>query len=229
MENQISKLPLSKLPSISELINSDILALDEINQLNILLNQQPPQKWLKKHPMTNQPYLPIERVEYLLTKLFFRWKVEILQTQLIGNSVVVSVRLHYFNPITNEWEWQDGIGAAPLQTDKNAGAIEFNKLKSAAVMMAAPAAKSYAVKDAAEQIGAIFGKNINRADKANYDNLAQSELFNKELPELFQDTPEWEQAIKSLKNGYTIEQLEKKFSITDLNKSLLETQANETI
>jgi hypothetical protein len=41
-------------------------------------------------------------------------------------------------------------------------------------MMAAPAAKSYAVKDAAEQIGAIFGKNLNRADKANYDSLAEN-------------------------------------------------------
>jgi len=172
---------INKLPAIQELINSDIMQLDEINQLNILLNQQPPVKWLKQHPFVkNLVYLPIERVEYLLTKLFFRWKVEVKETQLIGNSVCVSIRLHYFNPVTNEWEWQDGIGASPLQTDSGAGAIEFNKLKSGAVMMAAPAAKSYAVKDAAEQIGAIFGKNLNRADKANYDNLAKSEIFSKQ-------------------------------------------------
>jgi hypothetical protein len=173
-----------KLPAINDLINSDLIALDEVNQLNILLNQQPPAKWLKQHPFVKSvKYLPIERIEYLLTKLFFRWKVEVKTTQLIGNSVCITVRLHYFNPITNEWEWQDGVGAAPLQTDKDAGAIEFNKLKSAAVMMAAPAAKSYAVKDAAEQIGAIFGKNLNRADKANYDNLADSEAFKKDSEE----------------------------------------------
>jgi len=170
-----------ELPAIKDLINSDLLALDEVNQLNILLNQQPPEKWLKVHPFVKKlKYLPIERVEYLLTKLFFRWKVEIKSTQLIGNSVCVTVRLHYFNPITNEWEWQDGVGASPLQTDSGAGAIEFNKLKSGAVMMSAPAAKSYAVKDAAEQIGAIFGKNLNRADKANYDNLANSKVFKTE-------------------------------------------------
>lgn len=169
------------LPAIKDLINSDLMQLEEINDLNILLNQQPPEKWLKQHPFVKGlKYLPIERVEYLLTRLFFRWRVEIKNTQLIGNSVCVEVRLHYFNPITNEWDWQDGVGASPLQTDKDAGATDFNKLKSSAVMMSAPAAKSYAVKDAAEQIGAIFGKNLNRADKANYDSLAQNEIFKSE-------------------------------------------------
>lgn len=180
----------TQLPALKDLINSDLMLLDEVNDLNILLNQQPPEKWLKIHPFVkNLKYLPIERVEYLLTKIFFRWKVEIKTTQLIGNSVVIAIRLHYFNPITNEWEWQDGVGASPLQTDKDSGAIEFNKLKSGAVMMAAPAAKSYAVKDAAEQIGAIFGKNLNRADKANYDNLADSEVFKKDekLTQIFKE------------------------------------------
>lgn len=172
MENKFN------LPAIKDLINADILQLEETNQLNILLNQQPPEKWLKVHPFVkNLKYLPIERIEYLLTRIFFKWRVEIKKTQLIGNSVVVEVRLHYFNPISNEWDWQDGVGASPLQTDSGSGAIEFNKLKSGAVMMAAPAAKSYAVKDAAEQIGAIFGKNLNRADKANYDELSKNPAF----------------------------------------------------
>jgi len=177
------------LPKLKDIIDSDVMKLEEINDLNILLNQQPPEKWLKSHPyVKGLKYIPIERVEYLLTRLFFRWKVEIKNTQLIGNSVVVEVRLHYFNPILNEWEWQDGVGASPLQTDSGAGAIEFNKLKSGAVMMSAPAAKSYAVKDAAEQIGAIFGKNLNRADKANYDSLADNPAIKtkeEKLTELF--------------------------------------------
>jgi hypothetical protein len=174
-----------KLPAIKDLINSDIIALEEINDLNILLNQQPPSNWLKQHPITKQLYLPIERVEYLLTRLFFQWRAEIKDSKLIGNSVQVTIRLHYHNPVTNEWDWQDGIGACPLQTEKNAGAIEFDKLKSSAVMMASPAAKAYAIKDAAECIGCIFGKNLNRADKANYDILKDNELFKaKEDPKM---------------------------------------------
>jgi len=40
-------------------------------------------------------------------------------------------------------------------------------------MKAAPAAESYAVKDAAEKIGKIFGKDLNRADQIVYDELAK--------------------------------------------------------
>jgi hypothetical protein len=182
---------LDKLPEVSELINSDLQKLEEVNKLNILLNQKPPDKWLKTNPMAKSvKYLPIEKVEYLLTRIFFRWKVEIKNSQLIGNSVCVEVRLHYFNPVTNEWEWQDGIGASPLQTNKDAGAIEFNSLKSNAVMMAAPAAKTYAVKDAAEQIGAIFGKDLNRMDVINYNELSKNPaLKNKEekMKEIFDE------------------------------------------
>jgi hypothetical protein len=175
MENKLAVIKEFQLPKLNELINDDVMKLSEINDLNILLNQPPPDKWLKQHPyVKNLKYLPIERVEYLLTRLFFRWRVEIKDTKLIGNSIVVDIRLHYFNPVLNEWDWQDGVGASPLQTDSGSGAIEFNKLKSGAVMMSAPAAKSYAVKDAAEQIGAIFGKNLNRADKANYETLAEN-------------------------------------------------------
>jgi hypothetical protein len=52
--------------------------------------------------------------------------------------------------------------------------------------MSAPASESYAIKDAAEKIGAIFGKNLNRADRMSYDILAQNQIFKKkELGELF--------------------------------------------
>jgi hypothetical protein len=93
-----------KLPALNDLINSDIIALDETNQLNILLNQTPPVKWLKTHPIatvkendgTIRPYyyLPIERIEYLLTKLFFKWRVDIKTVQLIGNYVVTVITLN---------------------------------------------------------------------------------------------------------------------------------------
>ena len=75
--------------------------------------------------------------------------------------------------------WQDGIGAAPIQTDKGAGAMQWDKAKSDAVMKAAPAAESYAVKDAAEKIGKLFGKDMNRADKIMYDTLPTIEKKDK--------------------------------------------------
>ena len=151
---------------------SEKVELAQENQLNLLLNQEPKKEWIKDHPIVkNIKYLPIERVEWMLTNIFIKWRVEVRDYKLIGNSVCVNVRLNYLSPVTNEWDYQDGLGAAPLQTDKDAGAIEFDKLKNDAVMKALPAAESYAVKDAAEKLGKLFGKDLNRADKIMYDTL----------------------------------------------------------
>lgn len=173
---------ITKLPSIVELYSEENLAIAEKeNALAVILNSPPKAEWLKKHPMAKKKnaqgesvsaeYIPIERIEYLLTRIFIQWRVEIKDSKLIGNSVVVTVRLHYKDPLSGEWLWQDGIGATQLQTDAGAGAIEFDKLKSSAVQMAAPSAESYAVKDAAAKIGRIFGKDVNRREDISYTEL----------------------------------------------------------
>lgn len=167
-----------KLPSIQEIYQNDSLSmLQKDNALQLLLNQEPKKEWLKAHPMVQVKqgdryvpllYLPIERVEWLLINVFIKHRVKIKSVKLIANSVVVTVRLKYFDHINKEWNWQDGVGAAPLQTDKGAGATDSNAIKSAAVQMAAPAAESYAVKDAAEKIGRLFGRDLNRADNTSF-------------------------------------------------------------
>lgn len=167
------KMENRKLPAIQDLYDGDLDLKRDVNDLNILLNQPPAEKWLKKHPIASGVrYLPIERVEWLLTRIFLEWRVEVKQIQVIANSCVVTIRLFYRDVLTNEMLWQDGIGAAPIQTDKGAGATDFNKVKSDGVMKSAPAAESYAVKDAAEKIGKLFGKDLNRADQLLYDTLA---------------------------------------------------------
>jgi hypothetical protein len=162
----------AKLPSLKSLYDGDLELKTEQNKLNILLNKEPNPKWIKDHPFAKGvKYIPIERVEYLLTRLFIKWRIEVKTIQTIANSVVVTVRLHYQNIEDMEWSWQDGIGAAPIQTEAKAGAMEWDKVRSDAVMKSAPAAESYAVKDAAEKIGKIFGKDLNRKDAVMYDAL----------------------------------------------------------
>lgn len=190
------------LPSIDDLY-SEVAVMQKQNQLNVLLNQEPKQNWVKEHPLIKKvKYIPIERVEWLLTSIFVKWRVEILNVGLIANSVAVTIRLHYLNPITNQMESQDGVGAAPLQTDKDAGATDWTRIKSDAVMKAVPAAESFAVKDAAEKIGKLFGKDLNRADKIMYDSLTKKFSNNgfeeriknaktkAELNEIFMEIPE---------------------------------------
>lgn len=161
----------SNLPKIQELYNETEVREKE-NDLNVLLNQPPKQDWIKEHPVQgNIKYLSIARVEYLLTRIFQRWQIEVKQVQLLGNSIVAAVRVWYKDPISNEWLYTDGVGAQSLQTAKGAGAIDFNNLNSNAVQLAAPAAKSFAIKDAAEHLGKLFGRDINRPDQISYDSL----------------------------------------------------------
>jgi len=175
-----NKPAVRQLPTYEELVAGDITLKNQQTEVNILLNQEPPRLWLKEHPMAKGiKYLPIERVEYMLTSIFKRWNVEVRQVQVIANSVVVTIRLYYQDILSNEMLWQDGIGASPIQTDKGAGAMDWNHTKNDAVMKSAPAAESYAVKDAAEKIGKLFGKDMNRADKIMYDTLPTIEKRDK--------------------------------------------------
>ncbi len=158
-----------KLPTLQEL-QQDLTVAFKNDQLNLLLNQEPPKQWVKVHPFAkNVLYLPIERVEYLLTKIFQRWRAEIIERGQIFNSVFVHVRLHYMNPTNGEWDFMDGLGAVGIQTDAGASAADMAKIKSDAVMKALPAAESYAIKDAAEKLGKIFGKDLNRKEVVGFE------------------------------------------------------------
>lgn len=167
MSTEITK----KMPTLEELY-SDSDLINKQNALNIILNANPKKEWVREHPFVrNLLYLPIERVEYLLTMIFTKWRVEIKEVKLIANSVIVTVRLHVQDPISGEWDYEDGIGAMPIQVSKGSGATEFDKMNSSAIQIGAPAAESFAIKDAAEKFGRIFGKDLNRKDDISYDRL----------------------------------------------------------
>lgn len=178
-----------KVPSIAEIYaaGEDMPTLQKDSVIQVILNNPPQQSWIKEHPIAKKEvmingrkekvpllYIPVERLEWLMTNIFVRWKLEVKEYKLIANSVSVSVRLHYYDHVMQEWHWQDGVGAQPLQTDSGAGATDFNKIKANAVQIALPAAESYAFKDAAEKIGKLLGKDLNRAENnISYESLGK--------------------------------------------------------
>jgi len=163
-----TKLPLPKLQDL----HYDAELAFKNDELKLLLNQPPPEKWLKAHPMAKMKnadgkfvaarYLPIDKVEFLLDRIFQEWRCEVLRESLMVNSIVVTVRIHYRNPVTGEWSYHDGIGAKSLQVDSGSLPSDLTSVKDAALMMAAPSAKSFAIKDAVEHLGILFGRNVNR-------------------------------------------------------------------
>ncbi len=198
-KNKLATQQPNKLPTIKELV--DLAETDQAyadNNLAVLLNQPPPKGWVKFHPIAKVknekgeevplPYLPIERVEYLLTRIFTIWHREIKSVMVIANSVQVTVRLHVRNPLTMEMEWNDGVGAVAIQTDKGKGAMDWNFAKANGVQLAVPAAAAYATKNAAEQWGNLFGKDLARREQVNYtDILVKEEQITAEsLKELYE-------------------------------------------
>ena len=153
----------------------DEVKIEEIKdsaRLKFILNSTVNTKWLKTHPTAkNVKYLPIDKIEILLDMIFQEWRIEILNISQLAQSVCVTVRVHYKNPITGEWSFHDGVGASPLQTNAGKSAADLANIKNNAVQLAAPAAKSYAIKDAVEHLGKMFGRDINRSDTVGYEFL----------------------------------------------------------
>jgi hypothetical protein len=178
------------LPSLQELHHAPAEAF-KADQLNLLLNQEPPQKWISVNKYAgNSNYIPIEKVEFLLTRIFQEWRAEVIGYAQLFNSVSCHVRLHYKNPLNGQWSYHDGLGAVGIQTEAGKPASDMNSIKQDAVMKALPAAKSYAIKDAAEHLGKLFGRDLNRKDVIPF-----SGAYNKV------DTTNHIENLKNVKNG----------------------------
>ena len=166
MSNESTSIEISqtKLPSIQELYANPELSLKQ-DQLMHYLNQPPPAKWVLVHPyIKNYKYLPIEKIEFLLKKIFKKYRIEILREGTAFNGVYVVVRLWYKDLLTGEMDFHDGIGAIQLQTASGTSPADLANINNGALSMAFPLAETIAVKDAADKLGDIFGANLNRKD-----------------------------------------------------------------
>lgn len=193
----------------------DEVKIEEIKdsaRLKFILNSGVNTKWLKTHPTAkNVKYLPIDKIEILLDMIFQEWRIEILNISQLAQSVCVTVRVHYKNPITGEWSFHDGVGASPLQTNAGKSAADLANIKNNAVQLAAPAAKSYAIKDAVEHLGKMFGRDINRSDTVGYEFLYKDEEQKKEVKDNSKEL------ITQLKSSKNLKELQDNF-VKGVNK-----------
>lgn len=169
-----------------------------------LMNTPPDEKWIKSLA-GGILYLPIGVIEQLLSIIYGRFRYEVLSYENNGEVVTASVRVHIFNPVFEEWEFVDGVGGSPL--DKSQGSM--------ALALALPAAKTFAVKDAVEPLGKIFGKDLNRADQISYDGMKPDTDYTKLFVPALKDYKGKDKAelqkemMDAVKNGWTNELVEK--------------------
>jgi hypothetical protein len=188
------------MSELIKLIESDeLLKFEKADAFLEFINQSPPKSWVKEHPLAkNVKYLPIDKVELILKRVFQEYRVEILREGQMLNSIYVTVRLHYKHPIES-WTYQDGTGAIPIQTDAGKNASELQWIKSDAISKGLPAAESFAIKDAADKIGDIFGGNLNRKDTLSFTPMYTDK--DKKLKE------EVAAAIEAIENAETMDDL----------------------
>lgn len=154
--------PPSKVPPVAPpptLNLPEHINITTEGELRAVLDQDPPQEWLKIHPDAHGPqqedgsylpyyYLPINRQKQLMQAIFGGYRREILNTTALKNSIVVTMRVVYRDPLTLREQYQDGIGASSAAASM--------------VQMAAPGAGSMAFMDAVKNIGRIFGRDLNK-------------------------------------------------------------------
>jgi hypothetical protein len=206
---------MSNLPKIKDLY-SDITVAQKNDAFVTLMNQQPKKEWVKTHPfIKNYKYLPIERIEFLLKTIFKSYRIEVLREGSSFNGVYVVVRVHYLHPLTNTWEFHDGIGASQLQTKSGTSPSDLININNGALSMAFPMAKTIAIKDACDHFGNLFGADLNRKDVINYD-------IDLTLIELTPEHPNWDKVKTAIESGgFTIEQVKSKYTLSNENEKLL--------
>lgn len=212
--NQTTSLErvLNRIPTIAELFSDDIEGAFKNEKLNLLLSTPPKKEWVKEHPfIQNYKYLPIDKVEYLLRRIFKKYNIEILREGTSFNGVYVVVRVHYLNPTNGKMEFHDGIGAIQLQTKKGASPADLANINNGALSIAYPIAKSIAIKDACDHFGALFGSDLNKKDAINYtmdQNIVNAKINN-----------EYSRTIKVLDSCTTLDELDNVInSIKDISQ-----------
>lgn len=209
----------NELPKIQDLFN-DIELAREQDALMVLLNQEPPVKWIKEHPyIKGYRYLPIDKIEFLLKRIFKKYCIEVLREGSSFNGVYVVVRVHYQNPITGQMDFHDGIGATQLQTAKGTSPADLANINNGALAMAYPLAKTVAIKDACDHFGKSFGSDLNRKDTLDYG--IDTKLSYSKPPLQFGTGQYDTQYSKILEGTITVEQIKQHYSLTpEVEKAL---------
>lgn len=179
------------------------------------LNQEPDPKELGKTPDGKARTLPISFVEMTLDELFLgQWETSEPTYQQVFNEVVGSLVLTVWHPITNRPIRRIGFASVVITQDKDATISEFNATKKKnALDLSFPKLKSECTKNAAQSLGKIFGRDLNRKDADVYQPIFKKlgdDGFKALLHRV--ETGDWE----------ALELAQSNFMLSEIQKDILE-------
>lgn len=153
-------------------VSADIELQQRMGAFQEAINKKPNEQFIKQHPfIKNYRYLPIERVEFLIRQIFQEWEWKVNDYRIIANAICVHGTLKVKHPVTQQWYSYDGLGAVDIQTKSGSAPTDFNSIVAGAIQKNLPAAESFALKDAAEKLGEIFGASLNRKDEISFSSI----------------------------------------------------------
>lgn len=135
-----------------------------IQEFQRRLNQEPDPREFESTPDGKARTLPISFVQMTLDELYLGlWESSDPSYQQIFNEVVATVCLTLTHPVTGEKIRRTGWASVVITQDKDALVSDFNVTKKKnALDLAFPKLGAEAFKSAAQSLGKIFGRDINR-------------------------------------------------------------------
>lgn len=142
------------------------------------LSRQPSDKDLDKTPDGKAFTLPIDFVETTLDELFFgMWQTHSFTYNREFNELIGSLVLEVKHPITGDWIKRMGAGGIIIMQDSGATLDQFNSTKKKnALDLSFPKLKAECLKNAAQSLGNIFGRNLNRKKKDSYQPIVKPQV-----------------------------------------------------
>lgn len=137
------------------------------------LNREPNPEELDKTPDGKAKTLPISFIEMTLDEIFLGlWSTENFSSKVTINEVCGELELVVVHPVTGDIIRRTGAAAIIIMTDKvpenltgqarNEWSVSIANKKYNALDLGYPKLKAECVKNAAQSLGKIFGRDLNR-------------------------------------------------------------------
>lgn len=174
------------------------------------LNREPEVSELDKTPDGKARTLPISFVEMTLDEIFMgQWETSEPVYQQVFNEVIGSLILTVWHPVTNRPIRRTGFASVVITQDKDAAIADFNNTKKKnALDLSFPKLKSECVKNAAQSLGKVFGRDLNRKKTDNYNPVYKklSDVGFKALLDRV-ETGDWE-ALELAQSNFILSELQ---------------------
>lgn len=187
------------------------------------LNREPEQSELDRTPDGKAKTLPISFVEMTLDELFLgHWGTENFTSKVVANEVVGEIELWVIHPITGVRISRSGAAGIIIQVDKapddiqgkerNQWALDVSNKKSNALDLGYPKLKAECVKNAAQSLGKVFGRDLNRK---------KSDVFNAPLKTL--SDKGFKALLEKIESGdfTAMAKAETNFILSDIQQTIL--------